>query len=408
MSVSKNEKKAIIINFVCAALASAIVNFVLQFVLYPSIERTVGEEKYGTVLSFVTLGIVCGLSIGGAANTVYLKSRQKYNAKQGDFFVSLCILSAIACAVCIFFTVKYATGPVEIVFVLVFVLLSIFKDYSYVDFQLKNDYPHYLLYSVIISLGYCVSVPFISKTQNWSFLLIGPSLGLIYVLLRGNVYKHPFQTSEHFKDSFKSTVTLSGSNLINYATQNLDRLILLPLVNGTAVSYYYVASLISKTLSMITGPVNNLLISYLTRSNKKLSRIVFLKINIIVAFAGAVFYIVCIVLSPKILSISFLYPELTPKIAGIIPAASLSQVLVICSSVVVALDIIVAPEKYQMYIQTVYAVTFLALAFILTKTMKLNGFIIAANVSAAIRYAVSLIIGWLYTKNQGVINETDR
>ncbi|MBR2278568.1 MAG: hypothetical protein IJ872_05055 [Eubacterium sp.] len=400
--LSKSNRK-VFVNLICAIASMAVFNAVLQFFVYPCIEKTVGEEKYGKILFFITLGIICSLSIGGATSTAFLKSRQRYIPQASDFFSIVLIMSAFACIVSMILSYRYSQNAVELIFVAILVFLYIMYDYSFVDFLQTNDYPRYLLYSLIISAGFVISVPLIFRTKKWEFIIIGFVLGIIYVALRKNIYVNPFKHSNNYKDSFKASVTLSGSYLLNYATQNLDRIILLYLINGTAVSYYYVASLFSKTLSMLTGPTNKLIISYLTNSKKELSRKVFLIINFFIVLGGIVFYAFCVFLSPILLDLPFLYPNLVERIVVYIPLASLSQILIICSSIVVALDLVVAPEKTQMLIQVIYAVSFLVLAIVLTNKNQINGFIIASCAAGILRYIVSIIIGVMFTKKEGEI-----
>ena len=81
---------SVFLDLIYTVTASLLDNFTLQFLLYPAIERQVGEARYGEILVFLTLGNVCGLAFGGAANSISLTSRQRYQTTSGDFF---CILA---------------------------------------------------------------------------------------------------------------------------------------------------------------------------------------------------------------------------------------------------------------------------------------------------------------------------
>lgn len=395
---------SVFLDLIYTVTASLLDNFTLQFLLYPAIERQVGEARYGKILVFLTLGNVCGLAFGGAANSISLTSRQRYQTTSGDFFCILAVISLFAAIVSVFVCQNYAVGWAELVCVAIIVVLFIFRSYSFVEFQLRNDYFHYLVYNIIICVGELIFLPFYSRTQWWPILFLpGTILGLVYVIWRGTIYRKVMSRSNCFRQAAKETLSLSGANLLNYGAQNADRFLLLPLAGGVAVAQYYVASLLSKTLSMITGPLNNLIIGYLSNRKKPLTRRIFGGISLAILFVLAFFFVFVWVVSPFVLRLPFLYPEMVDAILWLIPLASIAQLLVIGSSILIVLDLLVAPSSMQVLLQAVYTVFYIVLAIPFTLVMQLKGFVIASCIAAFIRYLTAVIIGWYYLgKQEGV------
>ena len=90
-------------------------------------------------------------------------------------------------------------------------------------------------------------------------------------------------------------------------------------------------------------------------------------------------------------------------ILWLIPLASIAQLLVIGSSILIVLDLLVAPSSMQVLLQAVYAGFYIVLAIPFTLVMQLKGFVIACCIAAFIRYLTAVIIGWYYLgKQEGV------
>lgn len=388
-------------SLLCTMAASLISNFVLQFFLYPAIERQTGEAHYGEILVFITIANVCGLAFGGAANGAYLTSRRHYQARSGDFFCILAGICAVFSVVAVVAFHRYLTGWVEGVCLALLITLTGYKSYSFVEFQLKKDYPHYLLFTSIIVVTEIACLPLFYLTRQWPVLLLpGMAVGIVYVCLRGEIYRRPMVRSEHFGQAARDTVTLSGAYLLDFGAQNADRFLLLPLLGGIAVTHYYVASLFSKTLSMITGPVENLILAYLSDQKEPFNRRNFLLINLFLLVGSVIFFGGVVLLGPWLLKLPFLYPNLVKDVRAYIPLASMAQLLLISSSIIVTIDLLVAPKRMQFILQVIYVGAYVALTIPFILYSGLEGFVIASCLAAAIRYAVAVVIGWIYISQE--------
>lgn len=387
----------IVRDFLCVMAASMLTNLVLQFLLYPAIERQVGVERYGEILVFITIANVCGLAYGGAASGTYLTSRRHYKAEPGDFFCILMVICAVTSAIAIIAVRQYLTGVLEGLCLALLIFLTVLKHYSLVDFQLKKDYAHYLLFVIIIAVVEIICLLLFVFVKWWPVLLLpGTVAGLAYVVLRGTIYRNVTQRSENFGRAAQDTVTLSGAYLLNYGTQQADRILLLPLLGGTAVTYYYVASLFSKLLSMITGPINNLILAYLADVKTPLNRKRFLLINGLIAVATVVFLGGVVLLGPWVLSFPFLYPDLVDAVRVYLPLASLGQLLVIGSSILITIDLLVAPKKMQLFLQGAYMIVYIALTIPFSMHSGLDGFVMASLLAGIVRYITAFGVGWKY------------
>lgn len=72
-------------------------------------------------------------------------------------------------------------------------------------------------------------------------------------------------SKESFKEVFKVVIVLIITDIISNIVFNGDRLVLKIFIDGTAVTVYYIASLLGKTVSLISTPLNSVIIGYLAK-----------------------------------------------------------------------------------------------------------------------------------------------
>jgi O-antigen/teichoic acid export membrane protein len=275
--------------------------------------------------------------------------------------------------------------------------MNTFRYYSDVQFRLIINYKKYFLYYLLLSFGYC-SGSLILK--NWSFVfLLGETLAVMYVVLKGNILTKQLAVSEFKFKVLKSSTTLSLSYLLFNTILFIDRIILLNLVDSQAVSQYYVASLLGKTLAIITGPLNTIILSYLTKDKKVIDKKQYLKIITIVTLISAVFFSMCWLATP--LFVKIFYPNLFESARQLAAAASLAQVLCFSSTIFLAVVLTFASEKHQFAVQFLFAIAFIGLAIPMTKASGVFGFAKAAVFANLFRFLLVCILGYIKAPRAG-------
>jgi len=95
--LSDNKRK---IRDLCLSIgATAVLNIVIQFALYPYLERNLGEEKYGVALSILSLVAILAGTLGTSANYSRMVVSTDVEHSNGDYNLLLLVSSAI-CGVC--------------------------------------------------------------------------------------------------------------------------------------------------------------------------------------------------------------------------------------------------------------------------------------------------------------------
>ena len=121
------------------------------------------------------------------------------------------------------------------------------------------------------------------------------------------------------------------SYLVTNTTLNIDRLVIRQVLGNEQVTWYYVTSLIGKTLVLLIAPINTIVISYLTKRKELLNRNQFGKAVLAGGGVAGVFFLGCQVGTP--LFVWLFYHDLFPSIKGLVTVVNLSQVLGLFSAI---------------------------------------------------------------------------
>ena len=385
-------------NLFLSIAATAIFNMVIQFLLYPFLERNLGEEKYGVALSILSIIAIVSGTIGTSANysRMITTSNKSIEYTNGDYNVITLSLSAV-CGVVGVLYLRYL-GISAFLPTLVFVLLIIitaFRYYSDVEYRMKSDFLRYMLFYMSISVGYVIGMFVYLLSGEWMLaFLLGEVIGVGFVFIGGTIYKKDaLRTSKSFSLVCKSMGFLLFSNLVENLTLNADRLILMVFSGGTAVTIYYTASLLGKVVAMLSVPINSIIISYLAKYEADLSKKFWSIATLALSALGVVSFAGCTLISPFMLKI--LYPHLLDTVREYIAPAILGQVFYFISGILLVILLKFRGEKKQFLFNIGYAIEFMLIVIVGTRLGGLDGFVYSALAANAIRFAAVIIWGFL-------------
>jgi len=390
------QKKKILSDSVWSIAGLVVMNVMLQFAVYPFWERKAGEAALGNILYLISLMNVISVSIGVSANYARMKRSENDRAGNKPYIVLLgiCSLIAFGSAVVISLLGGVELSPIEVCLFGLVMVCTMWRYYADVEFKLSLNYRSYFLYYFSISVGYAVGIALFYVTGLWPLtLLTGEVFGLIYVLIRGKIFRPsvPFVMSE-FVDITKLAIMLFGAEAIATLIFNADRIMLKALLGDVAVTEYYLASLLGKTIALLTGPLTGVIVGYLFKFKGDLS----LKwMNVIFGASVAVIALTtaaCTVGSYII--IPFLYPDQYADIKSYFLITNLSQVFYFIANVITVILLRFAKSRYQLYVNIVYAVAFLALCIPFTVYGGFGGFCFGLLLTCFARFITSVILGY--------------
>ena len=380
--------------------ATAVLNIVIQFALYPYLERNLGEERYGVALSILSLVAILAGTLGTSANYSRMVISTDVEHSNGDYNLLLLVASFVLGLGGIFYLRYLGINSVApaILFVALTVLTAL-RYYSDVGFRMKADFLRYMLYYVMISLGYLVGMTVYRASGEWmTALIVGEAFGILFVVFFGTLYRTSvLRPSRNFPLVIKSMGFLVLSTLIDNLTLNADRLLLMVMSGGVAVSVYYVASLFGKVVAMLSVPINSIIISYLVKYKGGLTRKLWTVAISAVFVLGALAFGGCVIVSPFFLKI--LYPDIYTEAARYVAPAILGQIFYFTSGILLVMLLRFRGEKKQFLFNLGYLVEFVVIVLVGTWQGGLNGFVYASLIANAIRFFAVLLLGYLPQKN---------
>lgn len=211
---------------------------------------------------------------------------------------------------------------------------------------------------------------------------------------KGSVFKKDTEFSkESFKEVFKVVIVLIITDIISNIVFNGDRLVLKIFIDGTAVTVYYIASLLGKTVSLISTPLNSVIIGYLAKYKGNLN-LKFMNLVTVFSLAAVVIGTLLCTIASHIL-IYILYPQNYHEVKQFFIIANMAQVFYFVTNVITVILLRFSKARYQLYINVVYAAAFCAICIPVTLYLAdMWAFCIALLVVCILRMAVSLFLGY--------------
>ncbi|WP_066646360.1 lipopolysaccharide biosynthesis protein [Christensenella timonensis] len=394
------KKKAIAGDLLYSMVALVLFNGVLQLIVYPLINREMGESAFGDVLYLIGIVSILAPSFGPAVNNTRLVLQNRLETKNGDYNFTLLLFSGLSvAAVVVILLFSRQLSLMTAIILSAITILTIFRYYSDVEYRLKINYKKYLVFYVILSIGYLLGLGAYYLTKNWVWVfLIAEAAPILFVILRGNIYKKAFQCSENRKAVLRDSFILALSYLLSYSMMNMDRLVLMNMVSSDAVSQYYVLSLIGKTVALLVGPISSIMISYLSKFSDMMGKKLYLKIIILMAVLCAAFLVVAIVATP--IFIRIFYPNLAGQPFFLIVIINISQIVFFAGSLLLIVVLTLSSVKWQLIIQGTYAVLLTILSVLFTHYWAIAGFALAVLISNIYRFMCTLLIGLKKSKEK--------
>ena len=385
------QKKKFISDLVYTMGASVLMNGVLQLLIYPYINRSMGEEYLGNVVFYMSIVYIIGQAMGMSFCSNRLVLRNQCETSNGDYNRLLSVLApagAVAGAVIFSFYVK--SIPQIVAFGMI-VLFTVLRYYANVEYRLKLNYKKYFLYFVILTAGYGLGTVIYALTGQWVFIfLTGEVIATLYMFVFGTIFKKEPPT-KNTRLVAKQILFLLMSYLVFEGITNAVRMILKNMLDAKAVALFYVVSMIGKTLQLFVGPINNIALSYMSADKKKMTREDFLKTTVLYTAVGAAFYLFCLVGTP--LYVKLFYPNLYGELKGLNLVVNAGQVINFAASLILPSILASLGSKYHMMLQVLYAVVYLPLAVLCTMQGGIWGFAVATLLANSFRLIELVVFG---------------
>lgn len=379
-----------VLNIVATSIPIAI----LQLVVYPIAAKALGSETYGFMLTVYSIWIMIPNSLGAVLNNIRLLNNGRYEKSEevGDFAYIyrrwVCVSAAI-----VFFAIWIYSGgfhPRHLVFGIIISFLLMTRIYLEVGFRLEFNYRRILFCNVFQSVGFLLGCAICKFTGIWEAIyFFGYAFGCAYAVLRTKLFfERPFKSDNYnliIKDSYSLALSVVINSLVGYA----DKLVLFPLMGGTAVSIYYTATILGKISSMLTTPINGVILNYIAnwKSDKKN---IFGKAFIVSLMLAVIGYSATVLLGRLV--IGFLFPQWVDEVMVYLPVTTLTVMIGLIASVLQPFVMKFCEMKWQTVINSCAAIIYFLAALVLWSRFELMGFCVGTVIGAFTRLVLTMTV----------------
>lgn len=383
-------------DFIINIATSMVPVVVIQLVILPYLGKVMDPDKYGIVLTLISIVYIIPQTLGNSLNNARLIHRTQYDQLSLPYcdyqilFGMTNILNLICCAVCYIIICTEITA-LDVILFSIFGILWGASEYLTVTFRLDLDYISYLINNICLSVGYLLGLLLFIWLRYWQLIyIIGLLCSLVFIALRKSKFVFEWGKKTSLLKKVVGTQSyLSVSGGLNSVYNYLDRLILLPVLGGYAVSVYYSATVFTKMISLLLGPLSTVLLSYISRNNNAdVRKFNFsLGVGLVVAVIG---YFVCILLGKFILLL--LYPQYVDAAMEFIYVTSAASMISIIFSMLNPFVLKFCKQYFQVIINAVGLLIYVGLTLLLIGEHGIWGVCIASVISIPVKVLLQIII----------------
>ncbi len=396
---NNNKKKlfSIATDLLYSIAGLMLMNGILQLLVNPMLNKWLGEDAFGNYQSIFAIVSIMGTTFGVAANySRMVRSREKKDTN-GDYNIFLAVISVLCIAVAAGALIIYRSfSVVHFLLLTALTALTVLRYYGDVNYRINLNYKGFFIYYAVITAGYCVGLPiFKYVSEQWMLpFILGELAAVVFVALHGSIFKGKgkLSPSPEFGGTIKSVSILSATNLLSSVAQQADKIILGLIMSGEAVTTFYVATLLGKVISLLTTPLNGVLIGYLTKYEGKFTKKIFVIFAAALLGIGVVAILGCFIASK--IFVKIFYPSVYEQANPYFLLANAGQVFYFIANSLMTVILRVSSEKYQMYINIIYIIIYAATVIPLTVSFGLWGMTIALLITNVAKFIMTAAIGF--------------
>jgi len=400
MATDKKKIFNIASDLVFSIAGLMLMNGMLQLLINPMLNEWMGEAAFGNYQSIFAVVSIMGTTFGVAANySRMVRSRDKKDTN-GDYNIFLTVIAVLCVAVAAGTLIVYKSfSAAHFILLSVLTVATVLRYYGDVNYRMKLNYKGFFVYYAIITAGYCIGLllfKFVSPVWMLT-ILAGEVAAILFVLFNGDIFKGKdlMRRSPEFSGTMKSVGVLSATNLLSAVAQQSDKIILGLAMGGEAVTTFYVATLLGKVISLLTTPLNGVLIGYLTKYEGKFTKKMVAIFTAVLLGLGLLALMGCFIASK--IFVKIFYPDVFSEAEQYFFLANAGQIFYFISNCLMTVILRVASEKYQMYINIVYIFIYAATVIPLTMSFGIWGMTIALLVTNGAKFVITSVVGFVKT-----------
>lgn len=393
-------------DFSLNILASMIITFVTSFLINPSLARLYSITDYGLILTLMSIASIFNASFGNTLNNVRLIEKKTDQDTDKLKNYNVLILSSGASGAVIVFLLSVFYYNVSLLISGLLALHTIFTisiAYYTVAYRLKLDFYKNLIFSLITAFFYFMGLIALRYIKIWPVVyLLGDIFAFIYILKSTTLLYEPFRLDNQLPIILKKYFTLITITLFSSALSFLDKLIIFPMLGAESVAIFSVASFFGKSLSVVMGPIANVLLSYYSNSNTPFLRKQYWLINLVNLIIALLFVLISIFIGPFLTKI--IYPTIYSSAKEYLLLGNISAIISILAIMANPAVLKYCKIGWQLVITLTYGFIYILLSIFLIELYGILGFAISTIIANVYRLIFIYVVGHINIKKANEIN----
>lgn len=381
---------------------------VIQLICFPLLNKSETENVFSLITVIYGYAIIIATTLGNTLNNVRLLYNNKITQSKKEYlfnniFKYVIIGNIIIFSLLIWLYTKEVT--VNNILIVLFSALLTSRYYLNVYFREKLNFTKILFSNVSILIGYLIGILlYVTLLEFYSVIFVmGELLGIVYIIknIQGNTYEdeNNYEIESNIKNKvYKDYTNYTLTNLMINALNYLDRIIVFPLVGANAMTTYFIGSTTSKMISLITTPMNNVLLSYITAGESKNTYFKTLNLIVMISLIPSFF----LIKYTSLLLTKILYYDYFDHVDKIMNLITIICLLSIYNSVINPFCMKILSSITLLKIQITYAGFYIISALLCTINYGLFGFCWATIISILFRLIVTNFKIYLEISRKGL------
>lgn len=394
-------KKIFMIDTLKTIIGALLIAFGLQFVAYPFIHSIVGDKSFGEILTIYTILTIASVVLGNTLNNIrlinidYYSPSKYYSNFYKVFFVSI-LIEALILFVVLF--VLFNLFFLDIIFLLIINFLMCIRIYLNVFFRMHLNYNKILFVSIVQLIGMLVGLLIFVIFPYWIFIFLVSELCAVSYTIFSLKNLKPANTDDGYKPILKDYIMLLGTNGFNNINLYLDRLVLLPLIGGKAVTLAFLATFVGKMLTTFMYPINNVILSYISVNSNWNKTKQYINVNL---YSFIALVIVMVISYPlTIFIVSWLYQTNPNEFISLIIIGNLGVLVNAISIMIQTLNTKHISITKQANFITFHTSIYILLAIVITNFFGLTGFFWTTLSMNIFKFLILNLLGFKGVKNK--------
>lgn len=399
--MKKRAFKDVIINLIAASVCTAALNLVV----YPIYAKRFTAEDYGHILTLIGVINLLWAVLGNSLNNTRLILHKNLDRNQTEgtynplIWIASLVGGIIGVVILFFFPIH---SFLSVVLLFLTIVVGVARVYYTVAFRLKLDFLAQLVANIIVAAGYIVGVLVIKTISWWPLpLLLGEGIAFFYTIKKSQLIREPFLFSGNRAVIVRTYADLILAGLIGNIIAYFDRFLINPMLGAASVAVFSVASFWGKAVTPFIAPTANVMLSYLSQKDSKMSLKKFILLFLASIVPLLLFGVIGIWLAPWITGL--LYPTLIQDATPFIIIASLGSLAQSSTNLIMPILLSVCSSKKILAIQIIYFFLYLVIAFLGASYGGLMGFCIATCIIGVIKTIIFFVFGY-FTLRKNMIN----